>query len=125
MWKKCLTLGALVTPRRPGRVWWSRDRRSVGRRGRARADSSVRARCRSRARVGRHDEDREAPSSARLEPRRPLRQYARTSRLGNAAKASSFDASKFGAVYLDGGLGFNEDVAYAEPGGGSTKLTAN
>lgn len=33
--------------------------------------------------------------------------------LGNAAKATQFDPKQFGAVYLAGGLGFNEDVAVA------------
>ncbi|HVE82669.1 MAG TPA: hypothetical protein VND93_07465 [Myxococcales bacterium] len=42
--------------------------------------------------------------------------------LGNAAPSSKFDPKQFGAVYLAGGLGFNEDVAVAET---STKLTAN
>ncbi|KAM4068036.1 hypothetical protein HRG_009670 [Hirsutella rhossiliensis] len=35
--------------------------------------------------------------------------------LGNAVGADQFDASKFGAVYLAGGLGFNEDVAVTSP----------
>jgi len=42
--------------------------------------------------------------------------------LGNAAPSSKFDPKQFGAVYLAGGLGFNEDVAVAES---STRLTAN
>lgn len=50
--------------------------------------------------------------------------------LGNTAPASSFDPKNFGAVYLAGGLGFNEDVAVAKPetlpnGQTHTKLTAN
>lgn len=50
--------------------------------------------------------------------------------LANAAGAASFDASQFGAVYLAGGLGFNEDVAVAYPGTDGrgrerTVLTAN
>lgn len=36
--------------------------------------------------------------------------------LGNTAGAATFDPSLFGAVYLAGGLGFNEDVAVAHAG---------
>src|SRR6185369_12436550 len=36
--------------------------------------------------------------------------------LGNTAAAKDFDPKRFGAVYLAGGLGFNEDVAVAMPG---------
>ncbi|KAH8692770.1 hypothetical protein BGW36DRAFT_362320 [Talaromyces proteolyticus] len=35
--------------------------------------------------------------------------------LGNAVGADLFDPSQFGAVYLAGGLGFNEDVAITAP----------
>jgi putative intracellular protease/amidase len=35
--------------------------------------------------------------------------------LGNTAAAKDFNAKNFGAVYLAGGLGFNEDVAVAMP----------
>jgi putative intracellular protease/amidase len=50
--------------------------------------------------------------------------------LGNAAPSSKFDPKQFGAVYLAGGLGFNEDVAVAESkqladGTSHTELTAN
>ncbi len=46
--------------------------------------------------------------------------------LGNAAPASKFDPKNFGAVYMAGGLGFNEDVAVGMPDGrGGSKLTAN
>ncbi|MFO0596450.1 MAG: hypothetical protein U0228_14130 [Myxococcaceae bacterium] len=45
--------------------------------------------------------------------------------LGNAAPAAKFNPKDFGAVYLAGGLGFNEDVAVAMPQGRETKLTAN
>lgn len=48
--------------------------------------------------------------------------------LGRAVGAERFDASRFGAVYLAGGLGFNEDVAVAMPGAktrSGTTLTAN
>jgi putative intracellular protease/amidase len=34
--------------------------------------------------------------------------------LGNTASSAKFDPKKFGAVYLAGGLGFNEDVAIAK-----------
>lgn len=45
--------------------------------------------------------------------------------LSNTASAASFDPTAFGAVYLAGGLGFNEDVAIATPGDrGRTVLTA-
>ncbi|MDF2696023.1 MAG: hypothetical protein K0S65_4406 [Labilithrix sp.] len=47
--------------------------------------------------------------------------------LSEAVSAERFDPSLYGAVYLAGGLGFNEDVAVAMPSGsrsGST-LTAN
>ena len=43
--------------------------------------------------------------------------------LGRVLPAARFDATKFGAVYLAGGLGFNEDVAVAWPG--VPTLTAN
>ena len=36
--------------------------------------------------------------------------------LGNAVSAARFEAKDFGAVYLAGGLGFNEDVAFGEDG---------
>lgn len=48
--------------------------------------------------------------------------------LANSAGAARFDASKFGGVYVAGGLGFNEDAAFAEPDParrGHAKLTAN
>jgi putative intracellular protease/amidase len=46
--------------------------------------------------------------------------------LANTAPASKFDPSQFGAVYLAGGLGFNEDVAVAKAGpDGKTQLTPN
>jgi putative intracellular protease/amidase len=49
-----------------------------------------------------------------------------TELLGNAANASKFEAKNFGAVYLAGGLGFNEDVAVAKAGAdGKTQLSAN
>lgn len=42
--------------------------------------------------------------------------------LGNAAPSAKFDPKQFGAVYLAGGLGFNEDVAVASD---ATHLQAN
>lgn len=45
--------------------------------------------------------------------------------LGNTASTADFDATKYGAVYMAGGLGFNEDVAFAEPDGRRVKLTAH
>ncbi len=48
--------------------------------------------------------------------------------LSRAVGAAAFDASQYGAVYLAGGLGFNEDVAVAEPSSSArsgTALTAN
>lgn len=48
--------------------------------------------------------------------------------LGRAAGAEALDASRYGAVYLAGGLGFNEDVAVAMPSSAApsgAKLTAN
>ena len=40
--------------------------------------------------------------------------------LGNAVCADQFDPQQFGAVYLAGGLGFNEDVAVTKPKGSDT-----
>ena len=46
--------------------------------------------------------------------------------LSKAVAAKRFDASLYGAVYLAGGLGFNEDVAVAMPDAiGGTTLTAH
>jgi putative intracellular protease/amidase len=46
--------------------------------------------------------------------------------LANTVSAARFNPDHFGAVYLAGGLGFNEDVAYAAPNGsGGSTLTAN
>lgn len=47
-----------------------------------------------------------------LDPAQETGEVAR-SLLEHTAPASRFDASQFGAVYLAGGLGFNEDVAVA------------
>jgi putative intracellular protease/amidase len=62
-----------------------------------------------------------------LDPAGPVGRAA-AELLGRAAGASQFDASRYGAVYLAGGLGFNDDVAVAMPGAATrsgTKLTAN
>jgi putative intracellular protease/amidase len=60
-----------------------------------------------------------------LDPAGPAGALAK-SLLSNTAPAKAFDASQFGAVYLAGGLGFNEDVAVArqEKGSQKTPLTA-
>ncbi|KAE8395646.1 hypothetical protein BDV23DRAFT_145311 [Aspergillus alliaceus] len=50
----------------------------------------------------------------RLDPLRLPRQTL-DALLGNAVGADRFDANQFGAVYLAGGLGFNEDVAVTSP----------
>jgi putative intracellular protease/amidase len=59
-----------------------------------------------------------------LDPAGPTGQTA-ADLLSHTAPAASFDATQFGAVYLAGGLGFNEDVAVARPGASGTTLTAN
>lgn len=48
----------------------------------------------------------------------PAKEAGRTAMqiLGNTAPAAKFNPSDFGAVYLAGGLGFNEDVAVATEG---------
>jgi putative intracellular protease/amidase len=48
-----------------------------------------------------------------LDPAGPTGEVARKL-LGNTAGAAKFDPKQFGAVYLAGGLGFNEDVAIAK-----------
>lgn len=59
-----------------------------------------------------------------LDPRGEAGQVARKA-LATTAPAASFDASKFGAVYAAGGLGFNEDVAVAKLENGEIRLHAN
>ncbi len=59
-----------------------------------------------------------------LDPRGEAGQVARQA-LATTAPAASFDASKFGAVYAAGGLGFNEDVAVASLKDGEVSLQAN
>jgi putative intracellular protease/amidase len=45
--------------------------------------------------------------------------------LGNAVGADQFDPSQFGAVYLAGGLGFNEDIAVTSPRSANDTIHAN
>jgi putative intracellular protease/amidase len=64
-------------------------------------------------------------SPEHLDPAGPTGDVAKRL-LANTAPASKFDPSQFGAVYLAGGLGFNEDIAVAKAGPtGGTVLTPN